>query len=228
MTATGCAVTAEPLLRLPALRLPALRQPGEQLALWDWVGNIQFVHLAQTRHATGQFAEELALKLMGGRAMVTDGQADICPDIKLSDKAYLEVKSVRACGQGIVYEHILDRAQRFVRRNRVSLRYVFVIYDTKASESPDLFELRAKMAANVKAVIIVPFKQIVDLTSSLRMEIMNYRSSSRAGKPNEPMPGWRIPNAQLRTWMTGQPELSFGVQVFGFHTIPFPVYRHDN
>lgn len=215
-------MTAEPLCRLPALR-----QPGEQLALWDWVGNIQFVHLAQTRHATGQFAEELVLKLMGGRAMVTDGQADICPDIKLDDKNYLEVKSVRAIGQGIIYEHILDRAQRFIRRNAVNLRYVFVIYDAKASDSPDLFALRAEMATNMKAVIVVPFEKILALTSSLKMEVMNYRSKAKSGKPDEPMPGWRIPNSQLRAWMTGQPELSFGVSVFGFHTIPFPVYRHD-
>lgn len=213
-------MTAEPLLRLPALR-----QPGQQLALWDWVGNIQFVHLAQTRHATGQFAEELVLKLMGGRPMVTDGQADICPDIELDRKNYLEVKSVRANGQGIIYEHILDRAQRFTRRNNVTLRYVFVIYNAKASNSPDLFALRREMAANMKAVIVVPFDQILALTSSLKMEIMNYRSKARSGKPDEPMPGWRIPNSQLRAWMTGQPSFAFDLTVFGCPTGGFPVYR---
>ena len=55
----------------------------------------------------------------------------------------------------------------------------------------------------MKAVIVVPFEKILALTSSLKMEIMNYRSKAKSGKPDEPMPGWRIPNSQLRSWMTG-------------------------
>lgn len=214
-------MTADPL------RLPGFRDTSTQLPIWDWVGNIQFTHWAQTRHATGDFAEELVVKQFGGRRMTTDGQADICPDVELSKTDYLEVKSVRAIGQGIIYEHIIDRAQRFVRRNRVKLRYAFVIHDTKPKDSPDLFALRAEMATNIKAIILVPFETIVGLTQTLKMEVMNYRSKAKSGKPDEPMPGWRIPNKQLRDWMTGQPELSFGVCVYNFNTIPFPVYRQD-
>ncbi len=215
-------MTAEPLLRLPGLR-----QSGSQLVLWDWVGNVHFTHWAQTRHATGQFAEELIVKLFGGNLMKTDGQADICPDVELSKTDYLEVKSVRSIGQGIIYEHILDRAQRFVRRNRVKLRYCFVVHDTKPTDSPDLFALRREMAANIKCVIVVPFPTILKLTQKLKLEIMNYRSKARTGKPDEPMPGWRIPTSQLRAWATGQATMAFDLSVFGCPTGGFPVYHHD-
>lgn len=208
------------------LRLPATRQQGLQLALWDWVGNIHFTHWAQTRHATGDFAEELVVKLFGGQRMTTDGQADICPDIEVvRGKHYHEVKSVGLKGQGIIYEHILDRAQRFVRRNRVKLDYVFVVHDTKPTDHPDLFALRREMASNIAHVLVVPFKTIIGLTSSLKMEIMNYRSKARTGRPDEPMPGWRIPTAQLRAWATGQPSSSFDLTVYSFPVTPFPIYR---
>jgi hypothetical protein len=207
------------------LRLPALRQSGTQLPIWDWVGNVQFVHWAQTRHATGQFAEELILKLLGGSAMVTDGQADICPDIKLSDHHYVEVKSVGEKRQGIAYEHIIDRSMRFVRRNRVQVSYAFVIHDVRAADSPDLFALRRAMAASIKRVVIVPFSDVLTALAKRPLEIMNYRSKSAAGKPDEPMPGWRIPAAQLRAWCTGQPTFAFDRTVFGCPTGGFPVFR---
>jgi len=207
------------------LRLPALRQPGAQLPIWDWVGNVTFTSWAQTRHATGQFAEELVLKLLGGEAMVTDGQADICPDIRLDARTYLECKSVGRGKNGILYEHILDRGVRFVRRNKVKLFYVFCIHSLgRAGDSADLFALRRRMATSIDRLIIVPFSEVVEYTKTARLQKMNYRSASRTGKLNEPMPGWKISAAALRKWSSGQPTFAFDTLVYGCPTGGFPIY----
>lgn len=207
------------------LRLPAVRQPGTQEPIWDWVGNIHFYSMAQTRNATGDFCEEATKTFFGGERMTTDGQADICPDIRVDDKHYLEVKSVQYKRTALVYEHILERAQRFVRRNRVQLHYVFWLHNTRAAETENLFELRRQMATDMNRVIVVPFEQVVEATTRCKIRIMNYRAPERDGKEGIPMRGWALPNAQLRAWSTGQPSLAFEHTVYGFPMGGFPVYH---
>lgn len=207
------------------LRLPATRQPGAQLALWDWVGNVQFTSWAQTRNATGDFVEEATKQLLGGDRMTTDGMADICPDIKLSEREYLETKSVGLGRQGIIYEHIHDRTVRFIRRNRVRLSYVFWIHTLRAKDHTDLFALRREMAASIDRVIVVPFQIVSDYLKSTKLEIMNYRATTRDGKPDVAMPGWRIAPKQLKAWSTGQASMAFPMTVYGMPMGGFPVYR---
>ncbi len=207
------------------LRLPATRQEGAQLPIWDWVGNIQFYSWAQCRNATGDFVEEAVSKVLGGRRMCTDGRAGICPDIELDTKHYLECKSIGKGKNGILYEHILDRAERFVRRNRVKLHYVFWIHTIRASDSADLFALRRAMAAGVDRLIVVPYEAVRDYVKTERLQVMNYRSASRNGKPNEPMPGWKISTKQLKLWSAGQPTFAFDTTVYGCPTGGFPIYR---
>ncbi len=207
------------------LRLPSVREPGTQLALWDWVGNVQFVHWAQTRHATGDYCEEAACKLFGGERMTTDGRAHICPDIKLGERDFLEVKSVGEKRQGIVYEHILDRGLRFIRRNQARLRYVFWIHETSPKDELDLFALRRSMAAHTARVIVVPFQAMLTAVGKLKITTMNYRSRSASGRPDVPMTGWRIPRTQLQAWASGQASFAPDLNVYGCPTGGFPVYH---
>jgi len=208
------------------LRLPATRQPGTQTALWDWVGNLTFVSWAQTRNATGDFVEEAVCKLLGGERMTTDGMADICPDIKLDPRRYVECKSIGKGKNGILYEHIVDRAVRFVRRNKVQLTYAFWIHTIRASDSPDLFALRRAMAAGVDRLILVPFEDVLAYTKGATLQKMNYRSATRDGAPNVPMPGWKISTKQLKAWSEGQPSIAFDFSVYGCPAGGFPVYRY--
>ncbi len=210
------------------LRLPAIRQPGQQLALWDWVGNIEFTSWAQHRNATGDFVEELAKSLFGGHRMTTDGQADICPDIELTKRDYIETKSIGRGKAGILYEHILDRGRRFVRRNKCRLWYVLAIHTLKAKDHADLFTLRRHMAASIDRIIVVPFNEIVRVTEALPLEVLNYRAAPRNGEQDAPereMPGWKLPVRQLKAWSTGQPRFAFDLKVYGNPAGGFPIYQ---
>jgi hypothetical protein len=206
------------------LTIAAPRQPGAQIPIWDWVGNTQFYSMAQTRNATGEFCEEATAKLLGGKRLSTQGTVDICPDIELEkDRRYLEVKSVGAGRCALLYEHILDRTVRFVRRNKVSVSYVFWIHTVAAATLPSLFDLRREMASHIDRVIIVPFTAVHDAIKDITPRKMNYRAREHNGQ-SIPMLGWAIPVKQLRTWGQGQPRMAFDTEVFGYPMGGYPVY----
>lgn len=205
------------------LSVSAPRQPGAQVPIWDWVGDVQFHSMAQTRNATGEFCEEATLKLLGGERLSTQGTVDICPDIKLGERCYLEVKSVAAKRCALVYEHILDRTIRFVRRNRVKVFYCFWIHGIAAAQIPSLFELRRQMAASMQRLIIVPFAEVVEATKRLPPRRMNYRAREHNGE-SIPMLGWSLPVKQLAIWSQGQPRLAFDTTVYGYTMGGYPIY----
>lgn len=205
------------------LTVSAPRQPGSQVAIWDWVGNVQFHSMAQTRNATGEFCEEATLQLLGGERLSTQGTVDICPDIKLDDRRYLEVKSCADKHCALLYEHILDRTVRFVRRNRVKVFYCFWIHRVAAATIPSLFDLRRAMAANIDRVVIVPFTAVHEAVKRLPPRKMNYRAREHNGD-SIPMLGWSIPVAQLKAWSQGQPRLAFDTAVYGYTMGGYPIY----
>lgn len=197
--------------------------------LWDWVGNTVFTSWAQTRNATGDFVEELVKNLLGGERMTTDGQADICPDIELvRGKDYVETKSIGKGKAGILYEHIIDRSRRFVRRNKVRVWYVLVVHKIRAKDHADLFTLRRHMAEGIDRVIVVPFAEVLRTVDALPLEVLNYRCAPRNGSTEQPpekeMPGWKLPARTLKAWSTGQARYAFDLKVYGYPAGGFPIY----
>jgi hypothetical protein len=205
------------------LTIAAPRQPVAQLPIWDWVGDVQFYSMAQTRNATGEFCEEATRHLLGGERLSTQGTVDICPDIRLDEHRYLEVKSVGDRRCALLYEHILDRTIRFVRRNRVKVFYVFWIHTVPAAKCPSLFDLRRAMAASIDRVIIVPFTQVHEAIKGITPRKMNYRVREHSGEQIA-MLGWSIPVKQLKAWSVGQPRMAFDTEVFGYSMGGYPVY----
>jgi hypothetical protein len=205
------------------LTVAAPRQPGTQLPIWDWVGNVQFTSMAQTRTATGEFCEEATRQLLGGERLSTQGTVDICPDIKLDEQRYLEVKSVATKRCALLYEHILDRTVRFVRRNKVTIWYCFWVHGVAAAQIPSLFDLRRAMASSMERLIIVPFPIVHEVVKRLPPRKMNYRAREHNGD-SIPMLGWSIPVAQLKAWSQGQPRMAFDTTVYGYTMGGYPIY----
>lgn len=164
-----------------------------QQTVWpEWVGDRALYSMAQTRTYCGEFFEEATRDLFQADRHVTNGQADICPDLSLGNH-YMEVKSVGKGRQGLVYAQRLAHDRLLLDATGGQLTYVFWFHQIAAGECRTIAHLRASLAAGAVCVFAIPFQEIEAACRDLPPKVMNYRAATVGGKAKTEMAGYRLP-----------------------------------
>jgi hypothetical protein len=174
---------------------------------------------AATRNLVGGFYQEAARVLFGASEHQIDSRVDICPDLSVGPRSYIEVKSIGRGRQGLIYQRRLDHDRALVRSG-ATLTYVFWIHNVEATAFTQREELYAALGRGVERVLVVPFERVSAACRTITPRIMNYRTP-RAGVdgPGEEMPGYRLSWAILQEISAGKAVLErplgtvFGVPV---------------
>lgn len=147
---------------------------------------------AATRTLVGGFYQEAMRILFQADEHQIDGRVDICPDLSVGKRAFLEVKSVGCGRQALIYENRLKNDRRLVRSG-ATLTYVFVIHNVPATTFTTREQLYEALARGIDRVLVIPFERIRRACSRLTPRIMNYRSARSGSHPSAtPMPGYRL------------------------------------
>lgn len=215
----------------------AVKHPEDQQTLWPFVGDRE-ITMAATRNFAGEFYEHAAASLWRANRHLTNGQADICPDLSLPNdpKHFLEVKSLRVRGQGLIYSERLAKDRAFERDHGVLLTYTLWIHRAEAGTCTRLFQLREMLASSTIMVLVIPHGRLAALCRTIEPKIANYRLgrlNRSTGTTSEPkaMPAYRLPWRELLRLSGadgGVPTyLTPPMVVLGYPVPSVPVYCRD-
>lgn len=132
---------------------------GDQLPIWEWVGDRLIESNAQMRTVTGDWCEELVVRCLRGIRHQIDSQADVCPDVELINTSlegehFVEVKSCRHAG-ALLFAKRLTK-DRDLEETGARLFYAFVRTTCQLPTLPaQLFAIRAALAKPRLQVMVV-------------------------------------------------------------------------
>lgn len=144
--------------QMTALRVSA-RKLGDQLPIWEWVGDRTIDSSAQMRTVMGDWCEELVARCLRGHRHQTDSQADVCPDVELINPPlegshFVEVKSCRHAGALLFAKRLAK--DRELEQTGVRLFYAFVRTTCALPVLPaQLFAIRDALARPRFQVMVV-------------------------------------------------------------------------
>lgn len=198
----------------PQERQQTLWGTENQQTVWpEWVGDRAFHSMAQTRTYCGEFFEEATRDLFQADRHVTNGQADICPDLSLGNH-YLEVKSVGKGRQGLVYAQRLEHDRLLLDATGGKLTYIFWFHQVAAGECKTIAHLRNSLANGAVCVFAIPFPEIEAACRLLPAKIMNYRAAPSVNHKKVEMPGYRL-SWKLLSELAGNQVGSVSPTAFG-------------
>lgn len=152
--------------------------------------------LAIARNVTGDLAERLTARLVGGRRHKTDCTADYCPDVSARG-TYFESKAVGRSRTAFVYGGRLDKDREFARTHRL----VYVIWhhgaDSKLAATEG--DLERLVLETMRCVYVVPFAYIDLLCSRMSPDRLNSKYGGSDERP-EYGSGYRINLTLLERW----------------------------
>jgi hypothetical protein len=110
---------------------------------------------AATRVIVGSFFEHLSREMFSATPHITDSTADICPDLRLANGTFLEIKSIGLSRQGIVYADRLKRDARLSRQTGNPLYYVFWVHSVPATQFTRREDLQEALRKGVDRVLVI-------------------------------------------------------------------------
>lgn len=195
------------------MRLPRPRDLGTQQVLWDWVDDITLDSLLSTRTYIGDFFEEATVQLyeeIGAKRLITDGSADVCPDIQTND-GWMEVKSLGRGSNVIIYEHSLDRYKRLQRLHPDKrIYFVFWRHRFQFKFASRLNEMYDKLSMSIESVLVVSLADICKATGSILPLPLRVRSEGE----HQHVSAWRLPKLVTDPWWAGQSRMAHDVSVY--------------
>src|SRR5436189_4899638 len=109
--------------------------------------------------------------------MRTDGTAEYCPDLLLSDGSYAENKSVGRNGNSIVYSGRAIKDAKFSAN--CSLYYVWWKHNANAYAAKTIGELRETLAASLQYVLILPHECVAAAILATPERLLNSQYARR-------------------------------------------------
>lgn len=163
----------------------------------------------QARGVVGEFYEEASRVLTHGMPMKLQ-TGHLCPDLKIRDDHFLEVKG---CGMGkqvVLYEHKVNQYRAFVDAgNKVT--YLWWFHGCSTSTYTVVRDLRHALALGTTHVVALDFEDVWDLLEGEDPTPININSSNG----RQDLTGWRFTWTRVlnRTGLeqfAGFPETVFG------------------
>jgi len=117
---------------------------------------------AASRPLIGEIAEDFAMSLYTcnvRRLRVNSGR--ICPDIKLGDDAYAEVKAIGQGGASHLFKTRIEKYHTFMN-SKVSPRieYVYIFHDAKWEQDDTRDSMRHKVIESIYRVLFIDAKKL--------------------------------------------------------------------
>ena len=167
----------------------------------------RYLGRAHQRVVIGDFFEEATRVLFPGAVRhQTDNRADACPDLSLGTM-HIEVKSVGAHGQLLVWAHRLYRDRHWAARGNGSL----VVWRHNAA-LPDFAtaqQVRAAAASGAFAAYVIDWAAMERWCLARQPVLIDYR-------PGQSLPAWRISAGALRALAGGAIRAALPpVEVYG-------------
>jgi hypothetical protein len=200
---------------------------NKQFVLWHGADDKTFKSIAAVRNWAGDFFEEATHALTGAVRLKTDGSCDVCPDLKLRDKVYLESKCVGQSQSAIIYDHRFARDEKLVAHEGGEMFYCFWHHDLECNGCRTLFELRAGLATHVETLIVVKLEQLAALLKTRPIRTLNASYETRTGIPlgygsNGYGRGWSFP-LSLLVPLCSLPFVVDGTRAYGVTLRPYAV-----
>ncbi len=180
---------------------------------------------AATVHV-GDFFEELTAKLVNGVRYRTDGNADICPDVRGHDRWY-ESKGIGNTGSTIIYKCRLLKDLQFVEQHRTPLSYVFWRHSCHACSHVSLNAMRADLASTIKHVVFIDVFDLEQLVAGKPTKLLNNCKKTKTGHKigwAQYGVGWSFSYSELIE-ATDHMESIMLIDAYGHEVSNVPVYR---
>lgn len=162
------------------MRISEARQPDLQPPLFAELGyESRVCTIAACRNYMGDFFEELTVQLIGGQRLKTDSTRDVCPDIQVDDKTFIEAKSIGCSGGVIVYQCRLEKDLAFTKAQGVDLFYVLWNHGCRVADGILLGELRTGAAASVKSVTVLRLTDLAAILKTRPVKVLNSKHTAR-------------------------------------------------
>lgn len=160
------------------MRISSPRVPLLQFPLFGNGVEDRKCQLAACRNYVGDFFEELTANAFQGTRLKTDSTCDVCPDIQVGEKQFLESKSVGCSGAIIVYNSRFHKDLAFeAEGNR--LHYVFWQHDCRIEEGMYLGDLRDMLAKRVRSVTVVSLQHLSNALIGVPLKTLNAKHTAR-------------------------------------------------
>lgn len=185
---------------------------------WPWVGDRVLPTYPMTRPYIGDFYEEAAAHLLQASRLGYDSQVDVCPDLIIDDLGiYLECKSVGKSNASLLYEHRIEKYERFMSEGR-ELYYVFWKHDYRwpGVQGTTLFNLRDELARATRAVALVPAFEVHRAAMAEPQQHTSHRGHVGVSGSYSKLPARRLTSACMRLWFSQDgPRIAFVRPVYG-------------
>lgn len=169
------------------MRLPKDKLIDRQLTMFP-PEDIDLKPLA-ARYYTGDFFEALTAAVTKGVRLRTDAMADICPDVRLRENLFIEVKSIGKNGSVIFYETRRDVAERFVEESDMVL--FLWHHGASVDENMTLSGLHHSLASGIKSLTVIDWRSFANLLTGRPM-----REFFKTGKRRN---GWTLPMRMIHS-----------------------------
>lgn len=205
------------------MNISTAREPDLQLPLFEGMGYEDRVcTVAACRNYMGDAFEELTAIITGGTRLKTDSTKDVCPDIKIDERTFLESKSIGCSGAVIVYESRLAKDLAFAESHGIELFYVLWRHGCKIAEGVRLGDLRTEAMNRVKGVIIIPLSDLKSILSDLPVTVLNAKHKARGYGSMGYNNGWRVPYSRISNRYPKDPRIGMSA-AYGRVTAPFTI-----
>lgn len=134
--------------------------------------------VAACRNYMGEFFEEASATLLNGIRLVTDATKDVCPDLQIGDREFVESKSIGKTNSVIVYQSRLKKDLDFIELGN-KLYYVLWNHGAKVQDGITLGELRNLAATLVKSVALIPAHELHVILEAGPLMVLNPKNTNR-------------------------------------------------
>lgn len=138
----------------------------------------QVLPVAACRNYVGDYFEEATAVLTRGTRLRTDSTKDVCPDIRLSDGSFLEVKSIGCGNAAMAYHNRLEKDMEFIRQGN-KLEYLLWKHNYRVNPKLTLPDLREGLANATEYAILVPFETFYRILTAGPKMILNAKNTAR-------------------------------------------------
>lgn len=173
------------------------RKSELQLRLFDDERALKTMGAA--RNFVGEFFEEVAAAMFDVKRIKEDTSADICPDLKVDDNAYLECKSIGNSGQGLIYVDRYKKDRKFCKEGN-SIGYLFFKHKFEVAKARSLEQLREGLAVNLEHACLIESETLRKILRKRPLRKLNSKYMKKSGVRNgwgNYGRGWAFPYSEI-------------------------------
>lgn len=194
------------------MNLPRPKSTEVQLKLFEDDQRIK--SMGHLRWAVGDYYEQLTRQVSGAARLMTDSNADICPDHHFLARTYFECKAVGKTGRTIFYTGRIARYDQFFNLGNAIDHWIWC-HNVRVGHIRSFNALHSLLLENTRQLLIIDFPLLKEIISKHPQTPINSQYNIRVRKGGyhnneEYGSGWSIPIKTLREHCFKIPALIVG------------------